>query len=71
MTQQTNSIPTHEIFNVVGNGKKARWDKIGIAFENSDGKGLNLIINYKPIIDDGRMVVRLIERKEADNETAH
>lgn len=69
MTQQTNSNPTHEMFNVVGNGKKARWDKIGIAFENGDGKGLNLIINYRPLIE-GRLVVRLIERKTAEDETA-
>ena len=71
MTQKTSKAPTHEIFHVVGDGDTSRWTKIGIAFEHTDDKGLNLIINYKPLNDDGRMVVRLIEKKGANNEASN
>ena len=70
MTQKTKKSPTHEIFHIVGDGDSARWTKIGIAFDHADGKGQNLIINYKPLNDDGRMVVRLIEKKGADDEAS-
>ena len=69
MTQKTKKAPTHEIYNVVGDGKNSRWDKIGVGFENHDGKGINLFINYKPLID-GQLIVREIKKEEADNEAS-
>jgi hypothetical protein len=52
--------PTHEVFHVVGDKDKARWTKIGIGWKHQDGEGMNLIINYTPLIE-GRTVVRRIK----------
>lgn len=55
--------PTHEVFHVVGDKDKARWTKIGIGWSNRDGEGMNLIINYAPVIP-GRTVVRPIKSRQ-------
>lgn len=55
--------PTHEVFHVVGDGDKARWTKIGVAWGHQDGAGLNLAINYTPLIE-GRTIVRQIKAKQ-------
>lgn len=52
--------PTHEVFHVVGDKDKARWTKIGIGWKHQDGEGMNLIINYTPLVE-GRTVVRRIK----------
>ncbi|MDQ0314911.1 hypothetical protein [Amorphus orientalis] len=57
--------PTHEVFHVVGEKENARWTKIGVGWQHSDTDGLNLVINYSPLIA-GRTVVRKIKaQKEA------
>ncbi|QQM32363.1 hypothetical protein JET14_09610 [Martelella lutilitoris] len=63
--QYTPKIPSHEVFHVVGEKDKARWTKIGIGWRHQDGDGMNLIINYTPLVE-GRTVVRKIKAKEAD-----
>lgn len=63
MTQTLFKKPSHEIFHVSGEKDKAFWTKIGIGFENRDGKGINLCINYMPI-GEGNMVVRKITPKK-------
>lgn len=62
-TQTTGNAPTHEIFHVVGEKDKARWNKIGVAWAHKDGSGLNLAINYQPLVD-GHTVIRKISRKQ-------
>lgn len=55
--------PTHEVFHVVGDKDKARWTKIGIGWKHQDGEGMNLVINYTPLVE-GRTVVREIKAKQ-------
>ena len=55
--------PTHEIFHVVGEKDKARWTKIGIGWSHGDNEGLNLVINYTPLVE-GRTVVRKNKAQE-------
>ena len=44
--------------------EKTNWIKLGVAFENKDGKGFNLNCDAVPLT--GRIVLRLIEpRPEA------
>ena len=62
-TKYDTKAPTHEIFHVVGDGDKARWTKIGVGWAHQDGDGLNLAINYTPLIA-GRTVVRTAGRKQ-------
>ena len=62
----TPKIPTHEVFHVVGEKDKARWTKIGVGWQHQDSEGLNLIINYQPLVE-GRTVVRKVKaQKEAE-----
>jgi hypothetical protein len=63
MAQSNTKVPTHEVFHVVGNDKKARWTKIGVGWENKDGEGMNLVLNYSPLVE-GRTVVRKITKQE-------
>jgi hypothetical protein len=51
--------PTHGIYQVTGEGDKARWLKIGAAWLHSDTMPLK-----------GRIVVRELTEKEAASETA-
>ncbi|WP_316859765.1 hypothetical protein [uncultured Cohaesibacter sp.] len=55
--------PTHEVFHVVGDGDKARWNKIGVGWAHQDGAGLNLAINYTPLVD-GKTIIRKAGRKQ-------
>jgi hypothetical protein len=43
--------------------EKANWIKLGVAFENKDGKGFNLQLTAFPV--SGKLVMRLHEPKEA------
>lgn len=60
--QQTKATksPTHEVFHVRGEGEKAYWTKIGVAWKHSKGGGLNVQLELMPIVT-GRIVIR--ERK--------
>ena len=62
-TRTFNKAPTHEVFHVVGDGDKARWTKIGVGWGHNDGDGLNLAINYTPLVE-GRTVVRKVNRDQ-------
>ena len=59
----TPKAPTHEVFHVAGDKDKARWTKIGVAWSHGDGEGLNLVINYQPLVE-GRTVVRKIKSEQ-------
>jgi hypothetical protein len=67
MAKSTTKAPTHEVFHVVDAKPKARWTKIGVGWENQDGKGITLAINYTPMIE-GRTLVRAITAKAEDSE---
>ena len=63
-TKHETKAPTHEVFHVVEDGKKAaRWTKIGVGWAHQDGDGMNLAINYNPLVA-GRTVVRKAGRKQ-------
>jgi len=42
---------------------KHDWNKIGVAFPNSDGKGFRIVLSALPL--DGVIVLRVFEPKEA------
>ncbi len=68
MTNTTNQPkrPTHAIFQVIGDGDKARWIRVGSAWTNRDGKGLNLRFDAYPVV--GNIVVREVtEQNAGDN----
>lgn len=58
--------PTHIVWQVLGEGEKARWNRIGAAWPNRDGKGLNVKLDAFPL--DGRIVLRDHEQKEASGQ---
>jgi hypothetical protein len=57
------SRPTHAIWQVQGEGDKARWNRVGAAWMHKDLKGANLKFDSFPM--SGRVVVR--EITEQDN----
>ena len=42
--------------------EKANWIRLGVAFENKDGKGFNLQLTAMPL--SGKLVMRLAEPKQ-------
>lgn len=48
--------PTHNVFVVEGEGDKAFWTKIGVAWQHDDGEGMNITLTAIPL--NGRIVVR-------------
>lgn len=59
MTTKTNRKPTHAVFHVRGEGEKAFWTKIGAAWLHEDKEGLNVSLDYVPLNDAGRLVIRV------------
>jgi len=45
-----------------GEGKKAKWTEIGVAFPHRDGKGFDILTDLIP--HDGRITLRLNEEKK-------
>ena len=37
-----------EVYNIQGEGDKASWTRIGVAFQNQDGS-INVLVNYLPV----------------------
>lgn len=68
MSNKTNEPkrPTHAIYQVVGEGEKARWIRVGAAWANKDGKGLNLKFDAYPVV--GRIVIREVSEQEEARE---
>ena len=62
-SNETSNRPTHAIWQVTGEGEKARWNRVGAAWMHSDKKGANLKFDSFPL--SGRIVVR--EITEEDN----
>ncbi len=64
MTKTANEAkrPTHVIWQVIGEGDKSRWTRIGAGWPNRDGKGLSLKFDAYPL--SGRIVVREQEQND-------
>jgi hypothetical protein len=60
--------PTHGVYVVQGDGDNARWMKIGAAWQNRDGKGMNVILDALPLTN--KIVVREFIEKEAEDKGA-
>jgi len=58
-----NRKPTHDICHVRGEGKSAYWTRIGAAWLHDDGQGLNLSLDFVPVGNDGRLVIRIRKDK--------
>lgn len=52
--------PTHEAYVVTGDGEKARWTKIGVAFGKNDG--MTILLDAMPVA--GRLVVRPVQQRD-------
>ena len=62
MSNNTKARPTHRIYSVSKDGKKAIWQEIGAAWPNKDGKGFSLKFTARPL-EGAEIVLRLIEAK--------
>ena len=51
--------PTHAVYHVRGEGERAYWTKIGAAWLHDDKEGLNLALDFVPVGDTGRLVIRV------------
>lgn len=68
MTTNTkiNRKPTHAVFHVRGkDGQKGFWTKIGAAWLHDDKEGLNLQLDFTPVGDTGRLVIRVNKAEDA------
>ena len=65
--QQTTSTRRFDVYVVEdytqGGEEKANWIRVGVAFENKDGKGFNVQLSTLPI--NGKLVMRVHEPKPA------
>jgi hypothetical protein len=70
MKKETNErkAPTHGVYVVQGDGDNARWMKIGAAWQNRDGKGMNVILDALPLTN--KVVVREFSEKDAADKGA-
>jgi len=57
--------PTHGVFHVTGEGEAARWNKVGAAWTHQDGEGYSLALDYLPLSNGGRLVIRRFSEKES------
>lgn len=56
MATVTQNSPAYMLWSVEGDGKDARWTRIGAAWPHQDGKGFSLRCNAIPL--QGRLVAR-------------
>jgi hypothetical protein len=61
-TAQSDRMPTHRLYRVLGDGDSANWTPIGAAWPHKDGKGLSITCDAVPLT--GRIVLRRIEPRE-------
>lgn len=67
MSKETNpNRPTHAIYQVHGEGDKARWTKIGAAWLHKDTKGANIQFDALPLT--GRTVMRELTEQDANGQ---
>lgn len=64
MTEQQTTIgakPTHRIYLVTGEGKKAKWTPIAAAWPHRDSKGFSITCDAIPL--QGHLVMREITER--------
>lgn len=63
-SSQPTNRPTHIAYWVKDRGedKKGVWRQIGVAWEHSDKKGFNVVLDLQPL--DGRITLRVPDEKE-------
>jgi hypothetical protein len=67
-SQETNQ-PTHDALWVEGEGRRAVWHRIGVAWPHEDGDGFTIQLKTRPFRDadwDRRIVLRTRKPKDAD-----
>ena len=67
MTDQSNiptAKPTHRIFVVTGEGKKAKWSELGAAWPHRDGSGFAITCTAIPL--HGRIIMREINERPGE-----
>ena len=62
MATKNDRLPSHAIFQVLGEGDNARWIRVGAAWSNKDGKGFSMRFDAFPVT--GRTVMREIADTE-------
>ncbi len=62
--------PTHAIYHVRGEGKEAYWTRVGAAWLHDDGGGLSLALDFVPVTDAGRLVVRANKPTDGEQQPA-
>jgi len=66
-TKTDSKRPTHALYMVQGEKEKSRWTRIGSAWPNKSGKGMNLVFDAVPL--NGRVQLQEItEKNGADND---
>jgi hypothetical protein len=68
-TNKPTKQPTHAIMHVAGEGKTARWTRIGAAWMHKDHKGANLEFELLPMT--GRVVLREIKKRDDAQEAVN
>lgn len=61
MAKTTHNQPAFTLWSVDGDGKDARWTRIGAAWQHQDGQGFSLRCNAIPL--QGRLVARAFKPK--------
>lgn len=58
--------PSHYAYVVSGDGDKKIWARIGAAWANADGNGLNIVLDSVPV--SGRLTLRIpTDKADAGN----
>lgn len=68
-TEKNSNRPTHAIWQVIGEGEKSYWIRVGSAWANRDGKGLTLKFDAYPVV--GRTVVREFTERQPEGHDDH
>ena len=62
MTDQTQkNTPNFNVFHVTKDEQSDRWIKLGAAWNNQDGLGLNIRMDSIPFDFDGKLVLRAVK----------
>jgi hypothetical protein len=64
-TETEDKRPTHVVWQVIGEQDNTYWSRIGAAWTNKDGKGMNVILDAAPL--HGRIVIREVSEQDSQN----
>lgn len=60
--QTARAKPTHRLYVVTGEGKKASWKEIAVAWPHRDGKGFSISCDALPL--SGQIVMRAVRERQ-------